>query len=157
MGWKVWGEPFETNDLTSTLRVFQLVKPNKNLILRAIRCWYIFYGDPVFTNLFAEIFSIENNEPKKKLFTSSNLITNSEIISLENGVKEIYFTFNDVNLKSNTQYAFLTRGNGYTGSSSSHIAWKTSFPDPVYTTNLTLSYENLLRYPYTITFFGSEI
>ena len=108
MGWKVWGEPLQTADLSGNLRVFQNVIPNRNIILRAVRIWIIFYNNPTITSLSMDIYSVDpDGNPKELLHSATNSLTKAEMITDTNGVKEVFFEFNYPVLKSNDTYAFV--------------------------------------------------
>lgn len=134
--WRVWGESFsDASDLTST-RVFQPVRFNKNVILKGVRTWVVVYNNPTFTNLNMKIYSNDAQQssytPKEVVSTSNDVRTKSEIHTLSNAVKEIYFTFDDIPLNGEDFYNFVINGTGYSPTSSSYLAWMKGFPDPVY-------------------------
>lgn len=159
MAWTVWGDDWESGQLSNTEK-FQTMKFNKNTVLRAIRTWVIVINDPVFTDLNMKIYSNEivsgDNTPVKLLHTSTDSRTKAEVHTLEHGVKEIYFTFNDVPLQSETFYNFVINGTGYVPTGSSYLAWMKAFPDPVYSNNFTPSLETLNIAPYQIYAIGSD-
>lgn len=155
MGWRVWGQPISTSD--GTAGVSQKVKFNTNLVLRACRIWLIFYNNPTLTSVTMKIYSDDGGTPKKLLHSSTTTLTKSEIITLSNGVKEIYFEFDYPAFDGDDYYHFVLFANGYTGTDSSHIAWRQGWPDPVYMTNYTPSLVNLGVAPRTIYFIGSEL
>lgn len=157
MGWRVFGEPFATADLASGLRVFQPVIFNKNIVLKACRAWFIVYNNPTFTDLSMAIYSNSAGAPKKLLHTSTNAITKATMCTLTNGVKEVYFEFNYPVFNSTDTYHFVPRATGYTGSDSSHLAWRAGFPDPVYRTNVDSSYTKLGVSPYCLYFIGDDL
>lgn len=161
MGWKVYGETLLTADLTSNLRVFQTVKLTKNVVLRAVRAWFILFNDPALTSMTFDIYSadIENgNAPKKLLHSSTNSITKAQFLDSDtNGVREAFWQFNDVTLNKDDFYNFVPRGTGYTGTTGSHIAWKHSWPDSPYRTGLDLDYEELHVSPYNLVFIGGQL
>lgn len=159
MPFKVWGVPYETGQLGST-DIYQPVRFNTNLILKAVRIWIIVNDDPTFTNLYMKIYSDSHgaltHAPGKLLHTSTNSLTKSEIITEANGVKEIYFTFNNVNVQGSTWYNFVLNGTGYAPTGDKLIAWRQAFPDPVYSTGLTVNTANLNKFPFTFYAIGAE-
>jgi len=157
MGWRVWGEQLTTADFSGTPRVYQAVKFNSDIILRACRTWIIFYNDPAITSVQMRIYSNNGGVPGKLIHTSTNTLTKAECITLQNGVKEVYFDFNFPVFKAEDTYHFVLWGNGYTGDSTSHVAWMRGFPDPVHTAGISAGYQYLLRYPFQIYFIGSEL
>lgn len=158
-GWTVYGDPWESGELANTNK-FQTIKYKDNIILKAIRTWVIVVNDPTFTNLTMKIYSntvvSSDNTPVKLLYTSTNTLTKSEIITLANGVKEIYFTFDDVPMQEETLYNLVINGAGYVYSSSSHLAWMKAWPDPVYTAGYTPTSESLAVAPYQVYAIGGK-
>lgn len=161
MGWRVFGEVLKTADIATTpnKRVYQRVKFNDDVILRAFRTWFVFYNNPVFTGLTFDIYANDEqtNLPSTKITSSSTVWTKAQLISLDHGVKSMYFNFNDVALQKNTFYHFIPRASGYTGTDNSHLAWRKGWPDPTYTKNLTTNYNTLLTSPYMMSFVGAGL
>jgi hypothetical protein len=155
-GWRVWGDPYTTAEMSNSSR-HQKVEFDDNYILKAVRTWVIIYNNPTFTSLNMKVYSDNAGVPGKLLHTSTNNLLKSEIHTLDNGVKEIYFDFNEIPVRSGDIYHFVINASGYTGSETSHIAWMKAFPDPVYATGLTVSFSNLLYLPYQLYFIGSEL
>lgn len=159
MGWTVWGDVFESGQLSDT-SMFCSVSFGENIILRAMRTWVIAYNDPTFTDLSMKIYSNEPvggyNTPKKLLYTSTDVRTKAEILTLENGVKEIYFTFDDEPINGNDIYNVVLSGSGYVPTGSSYLAWMKAWPDPVYASGFTPTYENLMVAPYQIYAIGGR-
>jgi hypothetical protein len=81
------------------------------------------------------------------IHTSSNTLTKSEIITLENGVKEVYFNFDEPTFNGNDLYNVVINGTGYVPTVNSYIAWRQSFPDTVYG-GYTPSFNTLHIAPY---------
>lgn len=163
MGARVWGKPYDTGELADTTN-YQPVKMNDNIILRGLRTWLIFYNDPTVTSFNMKIYSDTTSSSTPAgvgdlLWTSTNTLTKAQIITLENGYKEIYFDFDDVNLQENTWYNFVINATGYSpgASLSSHVAWRQAFPDPVYSTNLDVEVATLNTFPFAIYFIGAEL
>lgn len=159
MAWKVWGDRYETGELGDTGRD-QPVIFNKDVVLLAVRTWIIVYNDPTFTSLNMKIYSDRAGVQGQLLHTSDNSFTKAEILTEDNGVREIYFEFNaptGATLKGTDTYRFSLDGSGYVGTTGSHIAWRTAFPDPVYDTNITNDTSQLLVFPAALTFVGAEL
>jgi hypothetical protein len=160
MGWRVWGEYYETTSDLSNGVLFCPIKPSKKTILLACRTWVIVYGDPVFTALSMSIYSnrIVSGKPTKGklLFNSTNSLLKSEIHSLENGVKEIYFNFDLPVLRPNEFYHFVLKGTGYSPTPISHLAWMKTFPDPFYP-GVTPNWVNMNIIPYQLYLIGAEL
>lgn len=154
--WRVWGEILETSDLSGT-RVYQPYKPNKNIVIIGCRVWIVVYNDPSFTDLNMKIYSNDSDDaPEALLATSTDVRTKSEIITDTNGVKEIYFNFNNFGMQKNDTYNFVLNGSGYTGSSSSHLAWMRGYPDPVHRPN-GFGYVDLAVAPFALYTIGADL
>jgi hypothetical protein len=167
MGWKVWGDSFHADQVVlaniqnypNNIK-YQPVIFGRDIVLKAIRTWVIFYNNPPLTSISMKIYSNLTspvNRPGKLLATSSNALTKSQIITLENGVKEIYFEFNEPVFKALETYNLTLILPGYTGDGSSHISWLKGFPDPVYKTGYTPSIENMIYAPYQSCFIGASL
>lgn len=151
MGWRVWGDDFKSDDFSNPNK-FQTFRPNKDIILENVRTWFIFINDPIFTDINLKIYSNEvrngDNTPVELIATSISK-PKSELITLENGVKETGFEFaNPISLGENTWYNVVINGSGYLPTDTSYICWMKAFPDPVYTNNFTPSFEVLGKAPY---------
>jgi hypothetical protein len=157
MGWKVYGERLLTADLTSNLRVYQRVNFNSDIILKACRVWLIAYNDPSFTSLTMDIYSISGTTPKKLLHSSTNSVLKADMLTDTNGVKEIFFNFNSPTFKGVDTFGFVLRATGYTGTTSTHLAWKKAWPDPVYRLNVPVGLHVVGKSPYDIYFIGDEL
>jgi hypothetical protein len=160
--WRVWGTRLVTSDLTDK-NVYQTVIWNKNIVFRGVRTWIIHYNDPTYVNLNMKLYtgSTANkatSTPKELLATSLNVITKAEISTLANAHKEIWFEFQDIALNKETIYHLVLNGDGYVSNwPTSGLAWRRSFPDPIYKTNVTSNWNNINRQPYMFTFIASEI
>lgn len=156
MGWRVWGDSYSTAALTDK-SMYQQVTFQNNYIIRGVRTWLVVYNDPAFTSINMKVYSNEGGLPRKLLYTSSNVLLKADVHTLANGVKEVYFDFDNASFRSGDSYHFVINAVGYTGSDTSHLAWMKAFPDPVYQTGLTISFSGLLTFPYQIYFIGSEL
>lgn len=155
MAWKVYGDWYTTAQLSDASK-FQTITPNANMILRAVRARLIFYNDPAFTDLNCKIYSNDtsggSNSPNVLLSTSDSIIK-SQILTLDNGVREVYFNFNYLPLHADTKYNVVINGTGYTGNSSSHIAINKAWPQTIYG-GFTPAGDNLLTAPNYLYFVG---
>lgn len=131
--WVVIGDRLATTDLTTT-NIFQPIISDRNISVVALRTWIIFYNNPPLTALGMKVYANSGGVPGSLIATSQNTFTKAEMITLNNGIKEIYFTFDNLNFRMNDIYHAVLFGTGYTGSESSHIAWRVGYPDPVYNT-----------------------
>jgi len=153
MTWRVWGERMDTADLSGTTKAQKFrLNADAPMLLLAIKTWIIFYNDPALTSLSAKIYSDLSDSPDQLLYTSAAL-TKAEMITLDNGAKEIYFAFNAPHgvLVSHTDWMHLVlSGSGYTGSSTSHIAWMKAWPNPSLDTGYTPTATNASTAPYFV-------
>lgn len=163
MTWRVWGRRLLTADLSSTT-VYQTVQFNSNIVFRGCRLWIIHYNDPTYTSLNLKLYSgstasTSTSVPKELLATSLNTQLKTAIMETEiHGHKEIWFEFTDTPLNKDTIYHFVLNGTGYTdGWPTSGLALRRAFPDPIYTDNISVSWNNINRLPYMYTFIGAEI
>lgn len=116
-------------------RIYQPIKFHRNLSLRAIKTQVVIYNNPSFTNILMELYSSKN----KTLIKQSSSLTKAQVHTLSNAIAEIYFEFDDISVKDLETYYVSLLVSGYSGTSTSHIAWVRSFPDPIYTTNVTVN------------------
>ena len=154
MGWKVYGDSYNSDSELGTK--YSKFKFNDNTILRYVRTWIIFFNDPNVTSLKMEIYGDRDGEMGSLLYTSNSL-TKAQMITLENGIKEVPFSFDDIQLDGNNYYYFVLNGVVSGMSGASHIAWKKGWPDPIYQTGLNVSFEELHSGPYDIYFIGSKL
>jgi len=159
----VWGDIFDSGELANT-SMFCTVTPdsslsNESFILRAIRTWVVVYNDPTFTNLTAKLYNNDENastdSPGSLIASSTTVLTKSQIHTLDNAYKSLYFEFDDITLVGNSKYHIVLNGDGYVPSSSSYLAWMKAWPKPVY--DYSQTYEKLLVSPYQIVLFGAEL
>ena len=157
MGWRVFGDTLYTADIGAQNK-FQKFKLNSNKLLLAVRTWFIFYNNPTLTSLKAEIWSDSNGVPGTKLHTSNSL-TKAQMITLSNGIKEVYFEFNPdygVSIHGQSYYHIVINGSGYTGNDSAHVAWMKDWPDQLYSDFYTPTTGNFAVGPFKLTFIGAD-
>jgi hypothetical protein len=152
-----YGDPFDTAEMTDSTKSVRM-RPNKNIVLRAVRTWLIWYDNTdSIANLVCKIYSDRSQSAGALIATSANSFARSDIITEANGVKELYFEFDEIPMHSGTFYHFVINCSGYTGSESSHIAWRKAWPDPVYRTGWTQGLESLAVAPYMLTVIGDDL
>lgn len=160
MGWAVYGDNFETADLTGTSK-FQSVTFGQDIILRAIRTWIIVYNNPSFTYLNMKIYSNDassgSNTPKKLLATSTNTQLKADIHTEANAIKEIWFEFDYPVFNGADIFNIVINGVGYTYDVNSHLAWMKGFPNPVYSSGYTPSMLTIPYAPYEGYFIGAAL
>lgn len=155
MGWRVYADTYNSDSEMGDKT--QRVIFNKNIILRYVRCWVVFYNNPGVTSLNMKIYSDNGGAKGALLHTSTNSLTKAQMITLANGIKEIYFSFPDIQLDGVNTYHFALDGTVSGLSASSTVAWKHTFPDPYYRTGLALTLEELQVSPYDLYFIGAEL
>jgi hypothetical protein len=134
---------------------------NENTVLLGCRIWVIVYGDPAFTDLSMKIYGDNQDAgagehyPDGLIATSTNSLTKAQIITLDNGVKEIYFDWDRVPLQANSWYNFKLIASGYSPVGTEHLAWRLGYPRYVYETNLTIQPVKLSVLPFSIYFIGA--
>ena len=157
MSWIVYADSFSSDNFNN----FNLLQPvifSENTVLNYARAWVVMYNAPSFTNLSMKIFSYNLSSLKGGLlYTSTNAWTLPQITTEDNAIKEIYFEFNKIPLSKDNTYYFSIGGTGATFTSSSHVAWKKAYPDPIYTTNVNTTYTSMGTNPYEIYFVGSKL
>lgn len=152
--WMVLAKPYDTDASLTDASVFQSVKFSENVILKAVMSWMVVFNDPTFTSLSMKIYSNDEQEasttPKVLLHTSTNTQMKSSVHTLDHACKELFFEFANINLRRGTWYNFVINAVGYSGASSaSHLAWKNTYPDPIYTTGVDESKPLADTYPLT--------
>lgn len=156
MSWKVYGDSYNTdtsfNDGTKTVRF----KLNKNAIIKYIRTWIILFNNPNVINMTASIYYDQNNEKGELFCDSLTTHKKTDLITLENGIKSIYFEFDENSFNKDMWYHFAIHGNSVGFSNDSHVAMKTSYPDPVYKEGLAIIFSNLPKFPYEFVVIGDE-
>ncbi len=156
MAWSVYANSYDTDadfaNATKTVRF----KLNQNSIIKYIRTWIVVYNDAPFTNITGKIYYDDSStETKGDLIeASSTTFTKAQVLSLDNGVRELYFQFNDLALDGDNYYHFALSGTSSGFSESTHIAWRTSYPDPIYADGISVAFANLPKFPYTFCVIG---
>lgn len=156
MALRVWGDVFDTSDLTDTSMPLRF-KPTKNIVLRAVRTWYVFSDDPTFTNLNMKLYADRGGDVAGLIATSTNTQAKGDIFTDNSAYAEIHFQFSDIALRKDTFYNLVTNGTGYTASGNSVIAWAKAFPDPIYPDPKTPAFEGMHVAPYFLTVIGDDL
>lgn len=158
MALTVFGRILETADL-SGLTQYHRFTPTDDIVLKAIRTTVIQYANPTYTSISMKLYSDNSSStPGALIATSTNSVLKATIDEgVASSLAEIYFEFNEIVLKSGTYYHFVLAGSGYTGSASSHLAWKHGGYNPVYETGLTLTTEKLGISPFDLVVIGDGL
>lgn len=159
MSWKQVGRPISTADNASTvpgvIQKFKLVTTVTPKVLRGISFGVVFYGNPVFTLLRAELW---NENATKLIAVSNNSYTKLQcLVTEQHAFKDVGFTFDNVPLKPGALYSAALRPTVYTGNNSSHIAMRQVFPDPVYPTNVGTDVVFSMNVPYNMSFIVGDL
>jgi len=153
----VYGEYLVTADGSSPNK-YQKVIPGNNLLLRSVRSWVIQFANPTYTAVGMKLYTNNAGVPGVVLATSSTTWTKAAMFAaVAHGLTDVYFEFDYVPLKANETYHVALTVSGYTGSSSSHIAWMRSYPDPTYQTSVDMDFEGLLLSPMELVIIGAEL
>jgi hypothetical protein len=152
--WSIYGNSYDTDaDFLNATKTVRFKVPAGN-IQQYVRTWVIGNNDPLYTNITASIYADVNGSKGAKLYDSLTTHLKAAVSTKINFVKELYFEFDNLSLDENNWYHFALRGTSSGFTEDSHIAWKTSYPYPVYTTGLGST--NLAAYPYTFSMVGAE-
>lgn len=154
-----FGEICLTADLSPNLRVYQPVIFSKSRVLLACRTRFIYYNNPAFTNITLKMYSNNpaTDTPDVLIHSSTTTWTKAQKLTLTNGVNETYFEWSQVNVRAGETYHFIPVATGYTGTNSSHIAWRKAWPDPQYRTNVDLVSGGLGISPFEIYFITAPL
>lgn len=156
MAWEVWGEVYAAGDESST-NIYQPVIFNDDLIIKGCRTWIILTDGITFDSMQMHIYSEKaTGGPGEKIHTSTNSWSSSDILTEDNGVKEVWFEFSDIPVKGTITYNFVINFSNYSPTSDAVVAWRRAYPDPVYQTNLTIDTTLLNTAPHTIYFIGGS-
>lgn len=153
------GKPIATADNSaSSPGVTQKATFGENCFLLGTHAMVINYGSPNYTGIQMKVYANRGGSAGKLLATSTNTVLKTSILSSEaHGYAEIFFTFDKIPLVADDYYHFsLYLTGSYTGDSTSHIAWKTGYPDPVHKTGLTINLAKSGKYPLELVFITSK-
>jgi len=157
MTYRVWGDRFESGELLTTAKS-QPLTPNADMYLSTVRATMIFINNPTFTSLTAKIYSDEGGLPSTLLYSSTTSLTKAEILTEENGSREMYFNFNGEPLTATVPYHVVINGAGYVPDATSFILWQKAFPNSVYSvTGVSEDPIKLGIYPYHAYLVGSKL
>lgn len=148
---------YETGELTPA-SCYQPFTINDSISLEAIRLTVVVYNNPTLLGLRAHIYSNRYDVPAGLIMSSENTWDKSEICTLDNGAKQIYFTFEPKHLNGSDTYHLVLTADSYTGTDSSHIAWVLSYPKPIYTANVTANQTRYLgEWPQEMIIIGARL
>lgn len=131
--------------------------PTDNIVMRAVRTWYIFYNDPTFTSLTCKLYADQGGAPGGIIETANNTFNKADLYTEDHALVEVYWEFDYVPLRSGVNYHLVTNCSGYTYDDASHIAWRKGWPDNVYRGGLQLDYEEIITSPFQLSVIGDEL
>ena len=149
----VWANNFTAAEFTGTGK-YQSFTPNANIIVDRVRTWFVFINDPIFTSIHAKLYTVDDDLVPSQLIASSvDERTKAELLTDLHAYRETYFSFDNVCLEGSSYYALVINGTGYIPTTTSYIAWRHDYPDPI-NRNLSFSYiaTSINRCPYRIYF-----
>lgn len=145
MTWRMICKPLETAEMTvgnvpTVYQGFTLSSTAPSKLLRGVMVAVFAHNPNSFTGLCLELWS-DNGGPSKLIATSTNTKVRADLLPTSDnyGICFLPFTFADIPLRAGAKYHLALKAVGYTYSSSAHLAWKHSFPDPQYRTGLTIT------------------
>jgi len=158
--WEIFGDPILTADMTGKTMSIRF-KPNSNVVLKALKTWLIFkdpVGDMAFSALLGKLYSDRDGSAGGLIATSTNSWEKSDLLDLEDqGVRELWFEFEETSLNSDTWYHLVLNCTGYTYDADKHIAFRKAWPDAVYRTGLPGTFESLIASPYFLIGIGDDL
>jgi hypothetical protein len=157
VAWRVWGTWISTADVAGSSPVLSMpFTPTKDTVLHVIRTWVTWTGAPVVSNLQMRVYADRSGSPSALLWTSQPLPRASFVDNMH-GAKEVPLVFSPKPwLKQGVKYHLALWPNGYTGTESSHLAWMRAFPDPAYTSGMSVNGAKLATLPFAVAFIGGR-
>ena len=151
MTWNMMGKRILTADVTTPPGVSQsfiVSTTNGNHILKALTCGVILFNDPAFTSLSMELWSDRAGSPIKKISTSINSFSKAVLLTTDiHAARFLGFEFDNISLHSGSTYHAVLHPSAYTGTTSTFIAWRSTWPDPQYKTGLTIDCSHTDKFP----------
>ena len=129
---------YTTGDLVGVTDAIAIVKPDVSKYIKAIPGVFYLINDPVFTGLKMHIYATRDKLATTLIASSTNswslATVKAQFIdsTLAYGRKQLYFEFNDPLMIASTNYGIVLTATTYTGTISSHLAWCSDTPDPIY-------------------------
>lgn len=155
----MFADRYVTADFSGAPTKWQVFTPPEDIAVKAIRSWFVFYNDPVFTDIEMRIYSYKSTV-RQLLYSSDVNRAKADILTTNDYAhKDIFTTFSQTPfLKGGDSYALVPWINGYTGDESSHVAWTKNFSELVYEHSVTLDgVTDLYAAPYYFTLIGAKI
>jgi hypothetical protein len=167
MATRMWGEYYLTADLASATVAPSVIQPvffDTDVLIYGMAAAFAFYNDPAFTALGMSLFSSSGTGygiPAQRV-AYTNSYAKALLLTSTNGFKSVGFTLTQVyKVRANTIIQACPFVTGYTGTSSSHIAWQKAYPDPWRTdineVEITIDNTKLATLPFHLSFFGKKL
>lgn len=152
---------FTTSELTNTSKFQPITPVDENKILRYVGTQIFVLNDAPFTDINLKLYSNSGNSPRALIATSTYSISktqmfNAAIGSGTHGKFELVFAFDFIPLRKGEIYHLVLNGTGYTGNTSSYVAWIKGYPNPPITTGITVTFNSLFTSPYYVYCLGAD-
>jgi hypothetical protein len=157
MSRKFIARPIPTSGNTDPPEITQAFNVDNRFVLRAVRVFVLEYNAPIYTSISAKLYAVRSSGATKDIATSTNSFPAAQVSTLDHAHKELYFTFSNPVLQADTDYRIGLIIAGYTGTQASHLAWASSWPDPIYRTGLTVNQAKGGIMPLSLSLVGSSI
>ena len=147
------GKQLNTADIAGNIvsQQFTLTFDTK---LVGVHTGIIIYGNPSFTDFGISIY-FDNGG----LIETSSLLSKAQIHTQDHALKFVGLELSGKIYEAGVTYHAVPYISGYTGTDSSHIAWRQSYPDPQFRSGLTsiLNASQADNHPIDIVFIGDEV
>jgi hypothetical protein len=169
MTWKIYDHTYENDsDFTAGIPTNEVcgqpVRFKTNYNLQRTRAWISFRNDPSYSALTMKCYYWDNaTNTRGDLYASSTTTWTEATLRAAAGVTEdhyiieTYFVWNDIPFDTVNWFEFVISGTSSGLDSDTRIAWKSTYPSPPYTDNVTISFSNLPRFPMELSFAGERI
>jgi len=157
MSWVLYGERLTDSYFSGSPAIYQPFNVLRNLKLKAIRSWFIYFNNPSFTSLGARIYNDNGaGAPSDLLYTSTKTWTAADITTYDYAAKELYFDFtNPVKLRAGVTYHFVPWVNGSALTSAAHLAWVKGYPDKNTSNGESAELANVGNNPFYLALIGA--
>lgn len=156
--WTVFAERFSDADFAGTIpTIYQPFTPVNDVLLKAIRTWFVVYNSPAFTSISMKIFDDRAGAPAGLRNTFEKTWALADFQTAGYGLKELWFDFaNPIKLKGGTTYHAAPWISGSAFSDTSMVSWVKGFPDPNLTTATVVKTIAVPTLPFYLALIGAE-
>lgn len=152
------GVPILTADMAGVPVKSQRFRHPTNSFTMAGCVWgLIKYNSPTFSNVYLNLYADRGGSVGKLIATSTTSYTSAEIATMAHALKTAGFAFDKRYLQGSVWYHMVLMIAGYTGNSSSHIAYRHSYPDPQYVTGITTDAAHGDNHPFEMSIIGELV